>query len=58
MNDNEKTEELSQIGGDEGDMTVKCNVRSWNRKGTLVEKLVSPNKIYSLANPMVPMLTS
>lgn len=58
MNDSEKTEELSQIAGDEGDMTVKCNVRSWNRKGTLVEKLVSPNKIYSLANPMVPMLTS
>lgn len=37
-----KTEKLSQIGGDQGDMMNKCNgaswIGSWNRKRTLVGK--------------------
>lgn len=39
-----KTEKLSQTGGNQGDMTNKCNmlswIGSWNRKRTLVGKQV------------------
>lgn len=55
-----QTKELSQIGSDQGDMTTKVDrqyrLEPWGEK--IMDKQKKMNKINSIANNIIPMLTS